>query len=44
MGMQIDYRTIIEKDRARAPRPTPAELRFLRAYITTIRVILLPWT
>lgn len=39
MGANVNYREIIEHYEASVPKPTPGEIRFIRAYLTTITVI-----
>jgi predicted unusual protein kinase regulating ubiquinone biosynthesis (AarF/ABC1/UbiB family) len=39
MGADIDYRHLVHEYQTRVPKPTPSELRFLKAYVVTIQII-----
>ena len=39
MGTEVNYRDIVEGEEAKVPKPTMGEIRFIRAYLTTITVI-----
>lgn len=40
MGTDINYRDLVDRAQARAPKPTPGEIRFLKAYLVTIKIII----
>jgi predicted unusual protein kinase regulating ubiquinone biosynthesis (AarF/ABC1/UbiB family) len=39
VGTDVNYREIVEQYQAKVPKPTLGEIRFIRAYVTTVTVI-----